>query len=302
VLWLVAALLVSVVSTIGTIVDSHLLSKKMPSLSSYLIPMSITQLIAACVMLAVFPFHNNGSFMHILVGFGSAILNACSILIVLNALRKSEVSRVIPIISVSPIFIALLSIPLLGEKLGYWQWLAILMTVIGAILISLQRSHGDRKTRLHKSLFILLLAALISAICSIGYKYALETMSVWNMYSLTGICIAVIILSYSVRKENLLELKNLPQRTPKIGLVVGNMCIGIAGTILLFVAVRNGPVALVNAILNVRPAFVFLLSLGLSRFFPDFIMERLNSSTVLLKAVAVLLMTGGVIIISLTSR
>jgi hypothetical protein len=31
-------------------------------------------------------------------------------------------------------------------------------------------------------------------------------------------------------------------------------------------------------------------------------MERLNSSTVLLKAVAVLLMTGGVIIISITSR
>jgi drug/metabolite transporter (DMT)-like permease len=147
-----------------------------------------------------------------------------------------------------------------------------------------------------------LLAALISAVCSIGYKYALETMSVWNMYSLTGICIAVIILSYSVRKENLLELKNIPQRTQKIGLVVGNMCIGIAGTILLFVAVRNGPVALVNAILNVRPAFVFLLSLGLSRFFPDFIMERLNSSTVLLKAGAVLLMTGGVIIISITSR
>jgi drug/metabolite transporter (DMT)-like permease len=302
VLWFVAALLVSIVSTIGTIIDSHLLSKKLPSLSSYLIPMSITQLTVACLMLVVFPLHNSGSFMRILVAFGSAILNAYSILIVLNTLRKSEVSRVIPIVSVSPIFIALLSIPLLGEKLGYWQWLAIVMTVIGAVLISLQRTHGERKTRLHKSLFILLLAALISAVCSIGYKYALETMSVWNMYSLSGICIAVFILTYAIRKENLLELKNLPQRNQKIGLVVGNICIGIVGTILLFVAVRNGPVALVNAILNVRPAFVFLLSLVLSRFFPDFIMERPDRSTVFLKFIAVMLMTGGVIIISLSSQ
>ena len=301
-LWFVTALLVSIISTIGTIVDSHLLSKKMPSLPSYLIPMSITQLIIASVMLVVFPFHNSGSFIHIEVGFASGILNACSIMIVLNTLRKSEVSRVIPIISISPIFIALLSVPLLGEKLGYWQWLAIVMTVIGAVLISLQRNRVERKTRLHKSLFILLLAAFLSAICSIGYKYALETISVWNMYSLSGICIAVILLSYSVRKENLLELKNLPQGTQKLGLVAGNVCIGVIATVLLFVAVRNGPVALVNAILNVRPAFVFLLSLVLSRFFPDFILERPNSSTILLKFIAVMLMTGGVVIISLSSQ
>ena len=115
-LWFVTALLVSIVSTIGTIIDSHLLSKKLPSLSSYLIPMSITQLTVACLMLVVFPLHNSGSFMRILVAFGSAILNAYSILIVLNTLRKSEVSRVIPIVSVSPIFIALLSIPLFGRS------------------------------------------------------------------------------------------------------------------------------------------------------------------------------------------
>jgi drug/metabolite transporter (DMT)-like permease len=301
VVWIGTALLVAIISSIGTIIDSHLLSEKMPSLPSYLIPMGITQLIVAAILLAIFPFQNNGSFMHVLVAIGAGTFNTFGIIIVLNTLRKSEVSRVVPIISVQPIFIALLAVPLLGEKLGYWQWLAIILTVIGALLISLHRNHGERKTSLQKSFFILLLAALIAAICSIGYKYALETISFWNMYSISGICTAVVLLSYSMRKEYLLELKNLEQHTQKLGLVVGNMCIGIVATIMLYVAVGKGPVALVNAILNIRPAFVFLFSLMLSWFFPNFINESLNRNTVLLKFIAIALVTGGVLIITLLS-
>jgi uncharacterized membrane protein len=79
------------------------------------------------------------------------------------------------------------------------------------------------------------------------------------------------------------------------------MCIGIVATIMLYVAVGKGPVALVNAILNIRPAFVFLFSLVLSRFFPNFISEPLNRSTVLLKFIAIALVTGGVVIITLSS-
>ena len=299
--WIGTALLVAIISTIGTIVDSHLLSKKLPSLSSYLIPSGITQLIFASILLVIFPLQNNGSFTHVLVACGSGILNTCGVVITLNTLRKVEVSRVIPILSIQPIFIALLSVPLLGEKLGYWQWLAIVLTVSGAVLISLQRSHGERKTRLQKSFFVLLLAALISAICGIGYKYALETISFWNMSGISGISTAIVILCYSIRKENLLELKNLKQRTQKMGLVAGNACIGFASIIILFIAVQKGPVALVNAILNVRPAFVFLFTLVLSRVFPNFINEPLNRSTVLLKLIAVVLVTGGVVIISLSS-
>ena len=297
--WIGTALLVAIISTIGTIVDSHLLSKKLPSLSSYLIPSGITQLIFASILLVIFPLQNNGSFTHVLVACGSGILNTCGVVITLNTLRKVEVSRVIPILSIQPIFIALLSVPLLGEKLGYWQWLAIVLTVSGAVLISLQRSHGERKTRLQKSFFVLLLAALISAICGIGYKYALETISFWNMSGISGISTAIVILSYSIRKENLLELKNLKQRAQKLGLVAGNACMGFASIIILFIAVQKGPVALVNAILNVRPAFVFLFTLVLSRVFPNFINEPLNRRTILVKLIGIAMITGGVAIISL---
>jgi len=60
-------------------------------------------------------------------------------------------------------------------------------------LISIQRSYHDGKTRLQKSFFILLIVALMSATAAIGFKYALEKMSFWNVYSLVGISTAIVV-------------------------------------------------------------------------------------------------------------
>ena len=299
--WFLTALVAAIISSVGNIIDSHLLSKKMPSLPSFLIPMGLTQLIGGVVFLAIFPFPANPDSMHILVACGAGLLNACGYLIILNSLRKSEVSRVIPVISSAPIFVALLSIPLLGEMLSLWQWFAIVITVAGAVLISLQMDGGGRKARLQKSFFILLLVALMLAVASIGFKYALEKISFWNMWGINGISIATVILIYSVRKKNMLELRNLNQRTRNILIIVVDVCLGITAGILGFRALEIGHVALVNALLNVRPAFVFIFSLVLSAFFPTVINDRLNKRTALIKFIAVALMTAGIVIISLSS-
>ena len=299
--WFLTALIAAVFSSVGNIIDSHLLSEKMPNMSSFLIPMGFTQLLGGSVLLVLFPFSTNPGLMHLLIACGSGLLNASGYLIILNTLRKSEVSRVIPVISSAPIFVALLSIPLLGEMLGLWQWFAIMITVAGAVLISLQIDGRGRKVKLQKSFFVLLLVALMLAVASIGFKYALEKISFWDMYGINGICIASIVLIYSLRKANFLELKNLTQRTQKILIIVFDVCLGITAGILGFKALEIGPVALVNALLNVRPAFVFIFSLILSAFFPAVINDRLNKRTALLKFTAVALMTAGIVIISLSS-
>ena len=299
--WFFFALFAVFFVSVGNIIDSHLVSKRIPSLPSFLIPMGFTQLISGVVMFAFFPFQTFPGWDHLLVAFGAGLLNACGYLITINTLRKNEVSRVIPVTSSAPIFVALLSIPLLGERLGYWQWLAILMTVGGAVLISLQIDGGGRKAKLQKSFYLLLLVALMSAIASIGFKYALQMMSFWNMNSINVTCIAIVVLTFSLRKVNLLELQNLPQRTQKILLVAGDQCIGITASILAFKAIGIGPIALVSVILNARPAFVFVFSLLLGLFFPRFINDRLNKRTFLIKFIAIAIIIGGVVIINLSS-
>jgi uncharacterized membrane protein len=197
--------------------------------------------------------------------------------------------------------VALLAIPLLGATLNYWQWLAVIMTVAGAVLISLQFGHRGVKTKLHKSFFLLLLAALMGATGSIGFKYGLEQISFWNVFGISGICIGSIVLAYALRKTNLLELKNLPQRTQKISLVTIDQLVGITSAIIAFKAMGLGPVSLVNAILNIRPVFVFIFSLVLSRFLPNIVNEPLERRTALIKFSAIGIMTAGIVIISLST-
>ena len=299
--WIITALAAAIISSIGNVFDSFLVSKKMPSLTSFLIPMGVSQIAVACVLLAIFPFPNTVDAKHILVTIGASVINSGSFLILLNSLRKGEVSRAIPVISTAPIFVALLAIPLLGATLNYWQWLAVIMTVAGAVLISLQFGHRGGKTKLQKSFFLLLLAALMGAVGSIGFKYGLEQISFWNVFGISGLCIGTIVLAYALRKTNLEELKNLPQRTQKISLVVIDQMVGITSAIIAFKAMGLGPVSLVNAILNIRPVFVFIFSLILSRFLPNIVNEPLQRRTALIKFTAIAIMTAGIVIISLST-
>jgi drug/metabolite transporter (DMT)-like permease len=211
------------------------------------------------------------------------------------------VSRVVPVITSSPIFIALLSIPLLGEILGLWQWFAVLATVAGTVLVSLQRGGVAHKTGLQKSFFILLAAALMSAISSVGYKYALETLTFWNIFTVNGICVVIVILFFTLRKSTLQELKTLVQRNQKMWLLIGNQLFAAIGGVLGFVAIANGPVALASTLMNIRPAFVFIFSLVIGRFYPNLLNERLNRRTIPVKLIGIALITGGVVIIGLSS-
>lgn len=299
--WIIASLSTAIIFTGANFFDSYMLSKKMPSLASYILPVGIMQFLIGMVLLVFFPFSHNAGLIHLLVAFGSGFFNAFSYVILLNYLRKGEVSRVVPVITSSPIFIALLSMPLLGEILGLWQWFAVLATVAGTVLVSLQRGGVAHKTGLQKSFFILLAAALMSAISSVGYKYALETLTFWNIFTVNGICVVIVILFFTLRKSTLQELKTLVQRNQKMWLLIGNQLFAAIGGVLGFVAIANGPVALASTLMNIRPAFVFIFSLVISRFYPNLLNERLNRRTIPVKLIGIALITGGVVIIGLSS-
>ena len=253
--------------------------------------------------ISFFPFSAAADGAHFLGAIGGGLADAFALVLLFDRLQKGEVSRVIPVTSSFPIFVALLSMPLLGEMLNVWEWLAILLTVAGAVLISFHRDLGERKTKLQKSFLLLLLTAFLFAISNIGFKYAMDvkTISFWNVFTVNGICCAVVALFFSLRKSTLLELKNLPQRTQKIGWVFGSQSIAALGITLSFIAIDSGPVSLVSTIMNIRPAFVFIFSIIISRFYPGFINERLTRSTVFVKLIGIAMITGGVAIISLSS-
>ncbi len=62
----------------------------------------------------------------------------------LRSVRLAGLSAVIPLLSLTPVFTALLGIPLLGELPGAREWLGIAMVVCGALALQLGERSGAR--------------------------------------------------------------------------------------------------------------------------------------------------------------
>jgi len=236
--------------------------------------------------------------MPILVAFASGIMRAIGVIFMLNAMRSEEVSRIIPITHTFPIFVAILAVPLLHETLDYKDWLAICITVAGAVLISARWDARSSGSYLRKSFAALMLASFLMGAANTASKYALDYISFWNMYSINAFCLCAVFLLFSLRSGVLKELWDMKGRNPAMVLLTINECIALWGIILSFWAMELGKVSLASTILGTRPAFVFVSAVALTRFFPSMLEERLTRGVAVIKTVSIALIIIGVAIIN----
>ena len=72
-------------------------------------------------------------------GLSSTLINVVANLAFIEAVRRSPLSLTIPLLSLTPVFTALLAIPMLGETPEPRQWLGIGAVVVGAFWLNLGR-------------------------------------------------------------------------------------------------------------------------------------------------------------------
>lgn len=299
--WITAAIVAAAIMGVVSIIDSHLISKRMPSFRAYLMPVGIIDLVFGLVILGLYPLPREVGVIPLLVAFVSGVIRSAGILLMLKAMRSEEVSRVIPVVHTFPIFVAILAVPFLGEVLSYWGWLSIFMTVGGAVLISVRRDAGGQGARLRKSFALLMGSSLLMGVANTASKYVLDYISFWNMYAVIAICFGVVFLILSVRPRILKELGDMKRRSQALALLTLNECIAMVGIILSFWAMEQGPVSLVSTIMSARPCFVFIYALALSRVFPAVLEEHLSRGITVIKIISIGLIVGGVTLLTLGS-
>lgn len=297
--WITFAIVSAAITGINAILDSHLLSRRLPGLASYLLPLGIFHFSVGFIMLLAMPFPAGAATLPIVAAISTGFIGGIASVITLNIIRQGEVSRIIPVVNTSPLFVAIFAVPLLGEMLNARDWTGIVLTVAGAVLISVQKDGGDGRTQMQKSFLALAFCSLLSAIGSIILKYALGTLSFWNVYSANSMCLAAVFIAYSARPTTFRQIGALPQRNQVMGLTILNQALVVVAIVLSVVAIQKGPVALATTVLSSRPAFVFLYALVLSRFFPGVLNERLTKGIALLKFGAIAMIVAGVALITL---
>ncbi len=68
---------------------------------------------------------------------GGALLYLISVLIYVVALKRGELSILYPIASLIYIWISLLSVIYLKEKMNFYKWIGVFVIIIGVVVISL---------------------------------------------------------------------------------------------------------------------------------------------------------------------
>ena len=297
--WADSAVLSAAILAAVNIIDSHLITKRMPSLQAFLIPAGIIAIIYGGIMISLFPPPQDIGATPLLIAIASSILRGIGILLFLYVMQTEEVSRVIPVVSIHPVFVAIMAVPLLGETLAYLEWIAIIITVAGAVLISTKLDWGSVPRWVGKSLFLPLTASILLATANLTSKYAMEYISFWNMYAIGALGMALVFLTASLRPVAFRQLRSLRRPVPTMSLLVCNETLAPIAALLLFWSIERGPVSLVSAITGAQPVFVFIYALILSRLSSVLLEQRIGRGTMALRFAAIGMIVGGITIIHL---
>jgi len=298
--WVSASLVSAAILAIVNVVDSHLISKRLPSVQSYLLILGFLILIVSTVIIILFPLPNYLDITSLAVAILSGVLRAASVYLMFYTLKREEVSMVIPIVNSYPILVALFAMPIVGEFLDTSQWVAIIIVVLGVILSTFKGVSGSRITWSGKVLGLLLASSIFWALSEVTAKYALAVITPWQMYALSHFSMAFIFLIISLRPRILNELARHEKRNSAIIIIIFNETIAVISVVLLYWAMERGPVSLVSAVSSTRPVFVFIYALIISRFSELLLERRANKGILLLRFIAIMMIVGGVALIYLT--
>lgn len=297
--WVVGAFGNAILSGFVNVVDSHLITKRMPSLQAYMLPTAVMYLCFGAIFTGFFPLPSGIGTIHWLVAIGSGLAAALGIVLMLLTFRTGEVSRIVPVVHTFPVFVAMLAIPLLHETLSLLQWLAVFMTVAGAVLISARRGTAGKGAQLSKSFALLLGSSLLIAVSNTASKYALGYLSFWNMYTINAFSFGAVFALISLRPDTVRQLRDMEERRWPLGLLALNELLVIPSVLVAYWAIQNGPVSLVSTVIATRPFFVFVYTSALASISPAILSERLTRGTIGVKMVSIGLITGGIAIINL---
>ncbi len=297
--WVIVSIVSAAAFGVVSVLDKVILMRYTPSAHSFIVITGLLQLPGAIVVILVAPLESipAGAW---LTAFLSGFLWGTSLVVMFWVMNRRDVSQVIPVISTSPVFVAILSVFFLDETLSALHWIAILVTVGGAALISLRSAGQTSRFVLDAAFYLLFFGSLLVAGGQFLSKLALEDMNLWNLLVIRTLGLSSACVLLMARPSLLRELRQVLSSRRGAGLFVLNEGgIAFVATVLTLWGIMLGPVALAVTLMSTRPLFVFVFSVAMSAAFWRLLDEPLDRATLARKLVSTAMITGGISAISL---
>ena len=217
-------------------------------------------------------------------------------------MESQDVSRVVPVVSTYPIFVAFLAFLFLDEHVSIFAWACVIVTVIGAAMVSLApKSINSTEGVGILALLFLLLASMSFGLSQFLSKTIAEEMTMWTQFSLRafggGITCGLLIFLPGVREGLVTLFTNF--KTMMVFSITEIILVFFA-ILFFFLSVYSGEIYLTATVMATRPLFVFALTLLLSIPVIGLFKESVRGKAMATRATGIVLTVGGVIGVSLT--
>ena len=291
-LWIFISLLAAAFFAIVNTTDRFTLQKWIQNPVILLMAFGVTGMAMAMGIYAVHGF-SYLSEANIWIAFLGGLFFILSSFFYLKAVKAEEVSRVVPLMSLNPLFVLALASVLLGEFFTPDRYLGMGLLIMGALMIS---AKSPRKIRFGKGAAFMILSTIAFAAGNVLTKYLLNFADYWTVFSYVriGSFITIIpVLHFGFR-----DLLAVAKKSRKVaGVVFFNRVLGLTGLLLVALAASSGYISLVSALTATQTLFVLAIALVLSRFYPKILKEEFDRKTAAIKLVATTLMFIGVVLI-----
>ncbi len=212
-----------------------------------------------------------------------------------RALATTEVSRVVAIFNIAPIFNALLAAIFLNEVLSGSKWLAIFLIVSGAVLASWENKKNGKFDPVY---LLVVLAAMVNAVGNVASKFATIQINALSLYPLSFLGSLPLHLWLLTKKEVSLEIKTNLSNKKTTSVILIRSLIAFIAICLFYLAMERGPISLISAVAGIGPLLVFIYSTAMSFFFPHLIKEEISCQALIQKSAAIILIVIGIILIN----
>lgn len=293
--WYIYAFLAPAFWALNNIFIKFLITNKFKTYIPMISSIIIMDVPFALVTLLIVPLNIN--FPYTIYALIVGILPIIAFYFYSKALLLEEVSRLITLFQLIPVFVALLSVILLKELLTIHKYLGIVIIVIASMLISFRTIKG--KSSFSNAFKFMIPFSLIIAIYSILEKFLLNYFEFWSLFfwNVFGALLGIIFL-LSLGKPR----KEFVSIIPSVGLkgffvtFIGEGMY-VIGALFSLLAFSLADASIVSALLGLQPFYLFFYTIILSIFLPRILEEEITKRVIVLKITAIILMFIGTYLI-----
>lgn len=213
------------------------------------------------------------------------------------SLSVEEVSKVMPIWQFSSLFVLVMSALFLGEKLLIRHYYGFAAIFGGGLLLGLTKTV--KGFRLNKAVLVVSAASIAWAVHLVLVKFFYASENFWNGFfwiyvgSFFGAAFLALLpgnFGHLKKQVSVLTKKGVALLLAATGLTF------LAELSFLF-AIKKGPVALVSVVGGTQLMFLFVMTVIISKYFPNILKERIDRKALLTKSAAICLMVLGLYLV-----